>query len=460
MHQLVDWKAEYVAALSAATAPRKREARIACGFTNNVDVLLKLDDDIRRTLEAIAPPGPLGPLPSRIQSPADVLQALWHHMPTGTGDVMAIESAEMSQWMEDHFHGPLQLGGTGAQAANTLAHLGYPSLLHITRLSRIDASMFANGTDAGRIAIATPEGLRPLPEAVRATDRPTYHYVFEYQTGDKLQVGACDVTATRANRVIMGYDPINAVLPLDPLFMKAVADPNSRVDRVLISGYTDLKDIGVARARIGETVDYLRDLRRQRPELLFHLELASVTEAAVMRPILDEMAPHADSLGLNEQELALAAEAWGWPQPVTVEERLEILNRMRDRLGLGTLRRIGMHTQDYCLTLTGGNPLAERHGLLFASLVAGTRARLGRFPTLADLHQTLADSAPSSCGLEAERRLAERLNLRDGLGQYEGAPVVWVPTLGVSHPAGTVGLGDSFTAGVLVFLNDNRPLQN
>ncbi len=483
MHRLVDWKAHYAAALSAAEAQGKRESRIACGFTNNVDVLLKLDGDTRRVLQAIASAeGPLGRLPDRIRNPADLLDSLWHHMSAGTGDVMAIDSAGMAQWMEDRFHGPLQLGGTGAQAANTLAHLGYPSLLHVTRLSAIDAGVYADGASGDHIVVATAEGLRPLAQAVRAADRPTYHFVFEYQTGDELRVGERAVTAARANRIITGYDPINAVLPIDPLFMKAVADPDSRVDRVLISGYTDLKDTDVARARIAETVAYLHDLRQQRPELLFHLEMASVTEAAVMRPILDEMAPHADSVGLNDQELALAAEAWGWPEPATLDERLATLHRMRERLGLygretgqppgvgatlcgrppdgrpspAGIRRVSMHTQDYCLTLTDGDAAAERNALLFASLVAGTRARLGRFPTGPDLHQTLAAAAPGEAGLEAEEQLAGRVGLHEGIGRYEGATLVFAPTLSVSHPAGTVGLGDSFTAGVLVFLDDSR----
>jgi ADP-dependent phosphofructokinase/glucokinase len=370
-----------------------------------------------------------------------------------TGDVMAIDSAVMAQWMEDHFHGPLQLGGTGAQAANTLARLGYPSLLHVTHLSAVDATVFS---DAARIAVATPQGLRPLPEAIRAADRPMVHYVFEYQTGDRLCVAGQCVTAARANRIIMGYDPINATLPIDPLFMQAIAAPRSRVSRVLISGFTDLESVEVARARIAETIAYLRDLRRTRPELLVHLELASVTDGALLRPILDELASHADSLGLNEQEVGLVAAAWGWPipHPQSVEERLETLFRIRDRL---RLRRVNMHTQDYCLTLTDLDPRAERNSLLFASLVAGTRARLGRFPTPADLRQTLDGGVPAEAGLAAEARLAGQAGLAEGIGAYYGIPLVFVPTLSVSHPAGTVGLGDSFTAGILVFLDGTRP---
>ena len=445
------WHAHYAAALVAAEQRLKQKFKVACGFTNNVDVLIKIDEETTQTLAAIEPSAPIGQLPPRINRPGDVVNCLFHHIRNGTGDVLAIGSAKMAQWMEDHFHGPLQLGGTGAQAANTLAYLGYEALIHATSLSVVDASVF-NGS--GRIVVATRAGLRPLAEAIRPDDRPIYHYVFEYQTGDQLNLGGTTVTAPRANRIIMGFDPINAALPIDPLFMKAIADSESSVSRVLISGYTDAENIETACARIATTVEYIRDLRHQRPGLPVHIELAAVTDQALVCPILEEMAPHVDSVGLNEDELVMAVEAWRLTLPQSVEDQIKTLFSIRNRVGV---RRINLHTQEYCLTITDYDPNVERDGLLFACLVAGTRARLAKFPAMRDLYDTLAQSEPSTIALAVEQRLSEKWLLNEGVARYRDTGLVFVPTLSMSHPAGTVGLGDSFTAGILVFLDGNRP---
>jgi ADP-dependent phosphofructokinase/glucokinase len=290
-----------------------------------------------------------------------------------------------------------------------------------------------------------------------------YHHVFEYQTGDELNVWGAHVTALKANRIILEFDAVNHILPINPLFMDAIADPTWAVTRVLISGYTQVDTAAIARARIATTIEHVRRLRAVRPDLIFHLELASVTYPELLPPIIDEMALHTDSLGLNEQEIGLVAEAWQWAQPQSIAEQIETLARIRARTGV---RRVGFHTQEYCLTLTEFDPRAERHSLLFASLVAGTRARLGRFPTMRDLHDTLASAQISAIGLAVEQRLEEMLcprsltacpglTLNEGIGRYDNTWVVCAPTLSISHPAGTVGLGDSFTGGVLVFLDGN-----
>jgi ADP-dependent phosphofructokinase/glucokinase len=94
----------------------------------------------------------------------------------------------------------------------------------------------------------------------------------------------------------------------------------------------------------------------------------------------------------------------------------------------------------------------EQEALLFASLVSGTRARLGRWPRMEDLRRTLVEGRPGEAARAAEERLGAVVGLEAGVGRYAGAHLVFAPTLAVSHPAGTVGLGDSFTAGVLVMM--------
>jgi ADP-dependent phosphofructokinase/glucokinase len=98
------------------------------------------------------------------------------------------------------------------------------------------------------------------------------------------------------------------------------------------------------------------------------------------------------------------------------------------------------------MSLTSGEPEAERDAMLFASLVASTRARIGRFPTFDDMTGVLESVVPHPSGLTLLRDLA----MRDGEKEVgAGNSLVVVPTIDVPQPSATVGLGDSFTAGVL-----------
>ncbi|HEU0114376.1 MAG TPA: ADP-dependent glucokinase/phosphofructokinase, partial [Thermomicrobiales bacterium] len=153
------------------------------------------------------------------------------------------------------------------------------------------------------------------------------------------------------------------------------------------------------------------------------------------------------------------------------EELVVLLGRAGDSLapaamlaGMAELRRaaalprLNAHTQDFCLTLTAGDPSREQRALLYGSLVAGAHARTGAFPAPADLRRTLA-AAPGQEGLAAERALAAACDMTDGVAPLDDGWAVFAPTLAVPIPAGTVGLGDSFTGGVLALLSGASSLR-
>jgi ADP-dependent phosphofructokinase/glucokinase len=89
--------------------------------------------------------------------------------------------------------------------------------------------------------------------------------------------------------------------------------------------------------------------------------------------------------------------------------------------------------------------------------VAGTRARIGTFPTPADLRATLADGPPSAAGLAVIARLADLVGLREGIARFGSNWLVAVPTFALAAPVGTVGHGDSFTPGLLAMLDRDPP---
>ena len=284
---------------------------------------------------------------------------------------------------------------------------------------------------------------------MRPNDPTPIHFIFEFGAGLTVPFADRTVVTTQANRVIVPFNPINARLPLDPCFFAAVADPTYGVRRALVSGFNQIPDRAIASARIAATVAAIDDWRRTRPDLLVHLELAATPEPAVLAAILDELAPHVDSVGLNADELDAVLALWGELPAEGIDGSLAGLFTLQRRLNRP---RVGLHTQDYCLTLTRLDPSAERDALLYASLVAGTRARIGAYPTPPDLRAALAEATPSAAGLALLRRFAENLDGRGGMASFGSEWLVAVPAMAVAAPVGTVGLGDSFTAGLLAML--------
>ena len=96
-----------------------------------------------------------------------------------------------------------------------------------------------------------------------------------------------------------------------------------------------------------------------------------------------------------------------------------------------------------------GRPLpgvALAKGLALGNLMSGTRARTGRYGTKKDCLETLETEALSARGREMASALA-------GMPTDEHC-VQLVPTLRMEKPRCTIGLGDTFTAGMLTAFID------
>ncbi|MDQ3780229.1 MAG: ADP-dependent glucokinase/phosphofructokinase [Chloroflexota bacterium] len=447
----VSWEERFAAALNDAEARARMIAtaaipeRVACGFSSNVDRVVTLDGDLLSKLIEQEPID-LDRRLSRIESRADCLTVLIQHIHTGQGGELPITNGDVAKWIVEQFPGQIAIGGTGARAANTLARLGFPALLHLTAAS-VD---FVRLLDASNLLlIPGQDGLKRPKERTRPTEPTYYHTIFEYQTGLSVTVGEQTIVAPRANRVITPFDPINRQMSIDLAFVQAVADPAAGVRRVLISGHNQVANETICLERIEQTIAAIRLWRQGNPAMRIHLEPGAAPDPSLFAATLDHLVPHVDSLGLNAEELADVLEMWGHPCPDGIEAVVRAMELVGQRLNCS---RLSLHSHEYCLTLTDGDPLVERRALLYGALVAGTHARRGPFPAASDLRRTLEGLSDGLDDPEPERELREAFAMEDGLARLGDRWLVSVPALSDPFPTGTVGLGDSFTAGVLAML--------
>lgn len=448
------WRARYRQAFEHSAHAAALPGRVACGFTNNVDRIADVDGpQFSRLLAQAGVPLPDGSGPTLVRTPAELLTAMAALIRHGHGGELTVLDGGLYRWVEEHFafRGAPQLGGTAAQAAQTLALLGFDTLLHVTSLSPAQAALLDG---SGRLRVAAAGGTLPPGDAARPDDPTMVHVIFEYAAGTHVEAGGACASAPEANRIIVSYDPINNELVFDPLYAAAVADPAQQVGAVLLSGYNQVSTIGLCRERIAGTVALVQGWKAARPHMLTHLELGGTPDAEYLAAILGGFAGEMDSVGLNADELNDVLRLWGKGRAASAADLVSGAQQLQARLGCA---RLNVHTQNLCVTVTRGDPQEEQDALLFGSLVAGTRARLATFPQRGDLERVLAECAVAPAGLDMlAGALAAADGPAEGIARLGDAWLVAAPTLAVANPAGLVGLGDSFTAGVLGILGAGR----
>jgi ADP-dependent phosphofructokinase/glucokinase len=155
---------------------------------------------------------------------------------------------------------------------------------------------------------------------------------------------------------------------------------------------------------------------------MIHLELAEYPRRGDLTRTLDRYGRYVQSLGLNLTELFELH-----PAADPARAALAVAEHY-------ALDRVCVHADDWALAVHRGDPGEQVAALRTANLLAAARARAGA-PT-ADL--TISPAAVFTADLPAA----------GPLGGGRRADVVPVPWL--ARPAATVGLGDTFVAGLLL----------
>ncbi len=152
-----------------------------------------------------------------------------------------------------------------------------------------------------------------------------------------------------------------------------------------------------------------------------HHELAEFPSVGRLREAVD--LGSATSMGMSLSELFMLAGTSGDPRLLA-----------RDIAGKCGASRVIVHADDWALAVHRDDPCHTRDVLLTGNSFAAARARAGQ-PSAA------LDPAP-------EAAYTDRLPLDGPLG--DGWQATSVPAPHLPRPAGTVGLGDTFVAGVLL----------
>jgi ADP-dependent phosphofructokinase/glucokinase len=437
------WRRRYSAlpeqAKARAEAARQKNALIACGFTTNLDRVVPFDQVLAGRLFAGRRIDVAAPRVTRADSVDDLLTGIAQCVAAGAGCDLPVRDAAVQDWLQERVAGRVQIGGTGAQAAATLARLGFPVLLHLTGRS---PQQIAALPARELMMIGSGDGLAPIEAATNPADLTMWHVVLEYAEGVGLPIPGAS-PAPAGNRVIITYDPVNSAFTIDPGFDAALGDSKHEIGALLISGFSQLTEREMLERVLQDTARAIRTWRAVRPRMPVHLELGAMPEADSASRLLEMLHPIVTSIGLNIDELRDLLRGL---DITMAQPGAELIAQFRGLAERYPVPRWSLHTREFCVSLIDGDSAAERDALLLGSLVAATRSRISDFPQLSDLQVTLERAAVNPLGMA----VLHSLGIADD--GCMGDTLVVTPGLQVEGATASVGLGDSFTAGVLAML--------
>lgn len=391
-----DWAALYGELAERVVAEAPRAAPVLTGFGACVDAVYRLDGT---DLDRLAAEG--GPL---LQLVVKRIAAGRDGELVGWADRFAVEKVL-------GMPSRCQLGGTGPQVSWTLAALGAPSVMALADRSTDQLAVLPPS-----VGVCHADAVIPV-EALLASDAVSAkppHYILEFTEGTRWSQG----TIPRSSRLILRI--ADDGLEHDPAFASLAPELAKSAGAGLISGMN-----GIPR---GATTDWdwldgVVSAWHDHGLPLIHLELAEYAPPVTLRALATRYAGRATSLGLNLTELRNFG-------PVG-RDPARAAHRIAETHGFD---RVLVHADRWSLIVHRANPAEALRSLATGNLLAAARARTGA-PT-ADL------TPPPNTAYTRDHPSDSRLP--------NGWSATVAPVPYVTNPTTTVGLGDSFTAGVLL----------
>jgi ADP-dependent phosphofructokinase/glucokinase len=381
---------------------------LLAGFNIFVDAPYPMDGGRITRLEAeaarVAPPADPGP-----RLAAETLSRVHD----GRGGALCVNWPAGPGWITRLFGAParLQLGGTGPQAAWALASVGAPAVIALADRSDEQLSVLHPG-----ISICAEDGSLVAPSAVRIRTPPRKprNIILEFTEGTAWPGGR----VRRSTRIMLRF--LDSGVERDGLFAEVARRIAADASSLLVSGLDSLP------ADDSESVAWLQALTadlKARHVPAVHFELAEFPRLRQIEDLTGAFGHRADSLGMSLSEARMLT---GADLPPAVAART-----IAERFGYAS---VFVHADDWALAVHRGAAGDKNRALMAGNLLASARAFIGR-PS-ADL--ALAPNVAFNADIPASERLAD------------GWQVDCVPSPYLKHPKATVGLGDTFVAGLML----------
>jgi ADP-dependent phosphofructokinase/glucokinase len=288
------------------------------------------------------------------------------------------------------------------------------------------------------------------------------HFVFDFSKGDNFFLNGKEMSVPRENRFIATYDPLNFELHIDEEFSKYALSNIRDIDGALIAGYHMLRetypDGSGYEEKLRRSLEQLRAWKDRNSKLHIHAELGHFSSAGIASAVFSGLAPLVDSIGINEDELAMLAGMYNIDSSGILEmDALSIIRASAALCESFGIRRILIHTREFVISVSltsAYESVKTFEALHFGVKCAAAFACTGK---LADRNTLLAVASgidESDPGRMQMAKLEDNIPIQyreNGIiGEYRGYSVCAVPTRLCIHPVSTVGLGDTVSSAIFL----------
>lgn len=302
-----------------------------------------------------------------------------------------------------------------------------------------------------------PQGMEVAGGGLETDD---VHLILEYKREEQWG----HVRAPRANRFIVHHDLNNPLVSSLEEFRAAL--PLFRPDLLVVGGLQMMDNFPF---REGERLARILAIKEQMvgvgQEVRVHFEMASFVDSSLMAELAEHVIPHADSLGMNEQELPNLHSLLSRGEVSVVSDSnpriAEVLDQMREVFELlsgdtGSNRpvtRIHLHTLAYQAILTRKGSAWRNTGAAAVKASLTAHRHVCADPEVRPEKSFLIMDDSFSTSLKAGGRRVPFVNSRP-LSCWEeeelGIELCVAPVLVCSEAVQTAGGGDNISAAGLV----------
>jgi ADP-dependent phosphofructokinase/glucokinase len=441
---------------------------ILCAYNANIDAIYRVDglkissfaqsygEEISARLQN--PPGSISSIP-------DFFAGLFYCMQKGVGAEWMIRDPEVFKWLRSNFlEGSfLRMGGNMGIMANVLSELGASVVIpNIPNPSPLQMSFFSD-----RAIFVPYEGKLQRSSDIHQSkpsgdSQELIHFVFDFKRGDSFLLLGKQMSVPRENRFIATYDSLNFELYIDEGFSKYALSNISEMDGVLIAGYHLLRetypDGSGYEEKLGRSLGQLRAWKARNSKLHVHVELGHFFSAGIASDVFSGLAPIADSIGMNEDELAMLADMYGIDTSGILEmDAFSIIRAAASVCKVFGTGKILVHTREFVISVS---PISvSSPGKIFEALHFGVKcaAAFACSGKLADRNTLLAIASgieESDHGRMQMARIEDMIPIlysENGIiAEYDNYLVCGVPTRLCGQPVSTVGLGDTVSSAIFL----------
>lgn len=409
-----------------------KQVLTALGYTSNLDLLCNFDVEIlNQLLMEYTPKEQLHEMqaPALITSVQDFIHAVVYYCLRGMGGEIDIEDFSL---IENIFAVREGMGGTAVQAGMALSALGCPSLVHLTDDSKEVCRML----QSPYIYTVSDKGELIHTEEVVAKAEQEIHYIIQFKRGDVIHLGENSAIIPMSNRLIVTKITVNETVPFSKDYFAYIENHASYITSNVLSSFNGIQEKDVLRERLAFVQKHCKKYKEKNPQGIVYFEDAHYHNETIRKMCLETIYSHVDIVSLNEEELAYTLKAYD--MPVELDNILSGVKGVEYLLQkFGIQRGIIVHTKDYSMYVGKKLESDIETGLMYGNLLAAAKAMTGWYGKKEALEEVM--KLPLSEKGCKGREIILQENLQN---------VVLVPSKYMDKPKYTIGLGDSFVAGV------------